>query len=270
MGDGNTACTSKIAVGMKACKPVSLVCLPFAGAGASFFNDWVRSATWFNVIAPQLPGREKRFLEPPYNDISLAITGVLPQIVERLEADAQVFIFGHSLGAVLAYELACRLTVMDKYSLAQLIVSGSPGPWTPRTMRATGLSDKEFLDQVREFAGYDHPALNDLEMREMLLPTLRADVEMHENYYPPEGAPLSVPITSIRGTHDELVTKEEAAQWQSATTAPLKSMEIPGGHMYLTDGSKGLFRLIEDIMETTLPTSRVADKEHETCDSPRR
>lgn len=224
---------------------VPLICLPFAGAGPSFFKDWIPLTDSLDIVAPQLPGREKRFLEDPYRDVGQAITGILSEVLQLIGKRNRVNIFGHSLGAVLAYELAYRLSASTEIEVEHLVVSGSPGPWTPRQRRATGLDDEGFIGQVREFAGYDHPALNDPDMREMLLPLLRADVEMHENYYPPEGRRIEVPITSVRGTDDELVSAEEAAQWQTATTAPLQLIEIPGGHMYLTKTPEKLLRLIE-------------------------
>jgi surfactin synthase thioesterase subunit len=228
--------------------PLPLICLPFAGAGPSFFKDWAPLTSSLDIVAPQLPGREKRFLEEPYRDVGQAITGILDEVLQLIGKRNRVSIFGHSLGAVLAYELACRLTGIPGIEVEHLVVSGSPGPWTPRQRRATGLDDEGFIGQVREFAGYDHPALNDPDMREMLLPLLRADVEMHESYYPPEDRLLDVPITSVRGTDDELVSSEEASQWQTATTMPLQLIEIPGGHMYLTKEAGRLLRMIESMV----------------------
>ncbi len=229
---------------------IPLICLPFAGAGPSFFKDWCPLTKSLDIVAPLFPGREKRFLEEPYRDVVQAIDGIYREVLELIGKRDSVLIFGHSLGAVLAHELAHRFTAKREVRVEQLVVSGSPGPWSPRRRRATGLDDQGFLDQVREFAGYDHPALNDPDMREMLLPLLRADVEMHENYDPPEGRVFNVPITSVRGTHDELVSAEEAAQWQSATTEPLQLKEIPGGHMYLTNQAEKLLRLIEGFVAT--------------------
>jgi surfactin synthase thioesterase subunit len=228
---------------------VSLICLPFAGAGASFFNSWGSLNNTFTIVAPQLPGREKRFLEEPYRDVTQAISGVLAEIKPLIQ-DTRVIIFGHSLGAVLAFELAYQVLQSKHVEVEYLVVSGSPGPWTPRTDHATGLDDQKFLERVREFAGYDHPALADPELREMLLPTLRADVEMHENYYPPENRRLDIPIMSVRGAHDELVSHEEATQWQSATTLPLRLEEIPGRHMYLTESPEVLLDLMKSLVSS--------------------
>jgi surfactin synthase thioesterase subunit len=136
---------------------------------------------------------------------------------------------------VLAYELALQLEKDTGCDLRHLVVSGSPGPWSGRDRRATGLGDDEFLARVQEFAGYRHDALADPDMRELLLPILRGDVEMHENYKPVSDEPLTIPITSLRGTGDALVSAEEAAQWRQATSGSFDTAEIPGEHMYLVD-----------------------------------
>jgi surfactin synthase thioesterase subunit len=235
---------------------IPLICLPFAGVGPSFFKEWgTLTSGHLEIIAVQLPGREKRFVEEPYRDVATAVTGILPEVLERVGERDRVIIFGHSLGAVLAYELSHQLAKTMHIQVAHLVVSGSPAPWALRKRRATGLDDQAFLAQVREFAGYDHPALNDPDLRDMLLPVLRADVEMHENYCPSWNSPLPVSITSVRGTDDELVSREEAAQWHSATTMPLQVVELPGSHMYLTTSAGKLLRVIEELIEQTISAS---------------
>jgi surfactin synthase thioesterase subunit len=217
----------------------ALFCVPFAGAGSAFFSDWQEHTTQMEVVPLQLPGREKRFAEDPYRDVADAADGLLPEALERAMEDRPVALFGHSLGAVIAFELARRLASVRGPGVARLLVSGSPGPWTPRSRRATGLPDHEFLQRVQEFAGYSHPTLEHPEMRALLLPTLRADVEMHENYVPTDHSALPVPITAIRGTADELVRAEQAWEWSKATTRDFRLVEVEGGHMYLA-GSAAL------------------------------
>ncbi len=246
-----------------------LICLPFAGAGPSFFNEWSGLTRSLEIFAPLLPGREKRFLDEPYRDAKEAVDAILPGIVESIQG-RNVFIFGHSLGAVLAFELAWQLRRRrPEIHIGQLFVSGSPSPWAPRERRATGLDDQRFLEQVREFAGYEHPALSDPDMREMLLPVLRADVEMHENYLPPAEQVLDIPITTIRGSHDELVSAEEAAEWENATTGSLQTLEMPGSHMYLVSDAKALLQRIEAVATSAAPApDRSPVQEGETpCDS---
>ncbi|MFE4019124.1 thioesterase II family protein [Streptomyces sp. NPDC059101] len=222
-----------------------LICLPYAGAGASFYRPWTALAGDALEIVPlQLPGRERLIDEEPYRDVSQAVDGLMAELPERLGDGARVALFGHSLGAVLAYELAHRLAAESGAELVHLFVSGSPEPARRRERQATGLSDEDFLARVGEFAGYHHPALDDPEMREMILPALRADVEMHENYVPSTGLPLDAPLTVVRGEEDELVGYDDAESWSKLAGRDFEHVEVPGGHMYLTDAAPALVRLI--------------------------
>ncbi|MFI5930584.1 thioesterase II family protein [Actinoplanes sp. NPDC051494] len=222
-----------------------LACLPFAGSGAGFFREWEKLAPPEVTLLPvQLPGREERFLDDPYTEVADAVAGLTPQILAGTGDGAAVALFGHSLGAVLAYEIARELERTGHPGLRHLFVSGSPGPHDGRAERATGLPDMEFLAGVQRFAGYRHAAFDDPEMIEVLLPALRADVEMHENYRATGTGTLSVPVTALRGDHDELVSREQAGQWAGVTRGPFGYQELPGGHMYLVDEAEHLLRVI--------------------------
>jgi surfactin synthase thioesterase subunit len=226
----------------------TVLCVPFAGAGASVFRPWVPLCEdRFDLAAVQLPGREQRFAEEPYQDVAVAVDGLMPEVLERVSGGGPVVLFGHSLGAVLSYEIAHRLAATDGVDLAALVVSGSPGPWTRRENGASGLDDDEFLERVREFAGYRHEALEDPEMRELLLPSLRADVEMHESYVALSDTPLPVPVTSVRGATDTLVSSEQAMEWSKATGKEFDLVEVEGGHMYLVDNTEALIRVLADV-----------------------
>ncbi|MFE5214962.1 MULTISPECIES: thioesterase II family protein [unclassified Streptomyces] len=225
---------------------IPVLCFPFAGAGASAFRRCQEYGSDTVLLTPvQLPGREERFGEQPYTDVVAAVDDLLPAVLDQVAGSPAVALFGHSLGAVLAYEMAHRITALGRPEVVKLFVSGAPGPWTRRETRATGLSDDEFLRQVRDFAGYSHPALEHPDLRELLLPPLRADVEMHENYLAPSQKPLTVPVVSVRGETDELVSREQAAEWEASTTAGCRQVELPGGHMYLVDSPVGLVRLLD-------------------------
>jgi len=221
-----------------------LLCLPFAGAGASFFNEWKGVSARIDVVPVQLPGREKRFCEPCYTDVFEATAGLLPEVSELIDPQRDVIVFGHSLGAVLAYELTHALVGKGGFRIVGLAVSGSPDPWTPRRERATGLNDEDFLERVSQFAGYTHTALEDPLMRELLLPTLRADVEMHEKYRARSETPVDVPILMVRGEDDELISHEQLLGWGRATSAEAHAESLPGGHMYLTERPGELLELI--------------------------
>lgn len=228
---------------------IPLVCVPFAGSGSAFFRQWRAVApAGLEIVPVRLPGRERRVREEPYRDVHLAARGVLPEILAHIGDSGPVALFGHSLGAVLAYELAHLLTDTTRAEVVSLVVSGSPGPWTQRTRRATGLPDDEFADRVAELAGHRDAALADPEVRRMVLPTLRADVEMHENYRPSTDIPLAAPITAIRGTHDGLVPAEQAGEWAKATSRGFTLRELPGEHMYILNSAEQVLRVIGESL----------------------
>ncbi|WP_219817290.1 thioesterase II family protein, partial [Rathayibacter tritici] len=119
----------------------------------------------------------------------------------------------------------------------------------PQSARASDLDDDAFLREVQRFAGYEHPALAMPELREILLPMLRADVQMHEDYLPDDRRPIRAPILTLRGTDDELVDSAQMEQWAEATTGGLRSVEISGPHMYLVEEPR---RVVDAIVGKVL------------------
>ncbi|TCO55753.1 thioesterase II family protein [Actinocrispum wychmicini] len=218
--------------------PITVLCMPHAGAGAGFFWAWRQVAPEGLRLAPmQLPGREDRTDEQPHRDVAVAVRSLLPEAVTAAAGSAGIAVFGHSLGAVLAYELARALEERTELPVAHVFVSGSPGPWHGRVKRSDGLDDAEFVARVEELAGYRHPAFDDPEFRALVLPTLRADVAMHESYRPLSDEPIEAPVTCLRGADDTLVSEQDARRWADATTGGFDYVEMPGGHMYLTESA---------------------------------
>src|SRR5215475_3934446 len=153
---------------------VPLLCLPFAGAGASFFYPWRNLAVSdIDVIPVHLPGRERLLAEEPYTDLHTAADGLLPIALESA-GDRPLALFGHCfLGAVLAYELARRIVPHGRERVLHLFVSAAPTPTSVRHASSAGLPDDEFLDLVQQTTGYRHPSFEIPESRELLLPALR-------------------------------------------------------------------------------------------------
>jgi surfactin synthase thioesterase subunit len=226
----------------------TLVCLGFAGAGASFFHPWREIAPGgLRIVAPQLPGREWRIEEEPPADVGAAVELLLPDVVAA-GTGRRMALFGQCFGAILAFELARRLVTVDGVDLVHLFPSGSPSPWTRRPRWVTGLDDDELVRLVREDIGYAHEALAVPELRELLVPALRADMESHERYIAADGEPLAVPVTALRGRADPVVSAGQANEWAGATTEKFTLVEFDGAHMYLVDGAEQLLALIADAV----------------------
>lgn len=228
-------------------KKNSLICFPYAGAGASIFNSWRISEDINLVIKPiQLPGREQKFIEDPYRNITDAVNGLFDEVNQIVQESDHVYVFGHSMGAVLAYEMMRKFNSEDKK--ITLVLSGSPSPSEMRTEKATGLPDDEFIDQVVKFAGASHEALEDEDMREFLLPILRADVEMHESYQGENLSPNDHQLILVRGVDDELVSRPHLEKWQEYTNLPITIWEIEGGHMYFSQDPNKITNKIIDLV----------------------
>jgi surfactin synthase thioesterase subunit len=225
-----------------------LVCLPFAGAGASFFRKWqARLPQRLLVLPVRLPGREGRLSEPAPVDAACAADEAFAQVTRQVPpgGDAiDVLVFGHSMGAILAFELAHRLATVPEVRLAGLLVSGSPGPRHRTAIRVSGLPDGDFLLQLQRLTGYKHPAFDDCELRALLTPLLRADTRIMEDYRCTQDTPLTCPITSIRGSSDSFVSADQAGQWVRETTGSFRYVELDGGHMYLAIASAALLGVI--------------------------
>ncbi|MFJ1666120.1 thioesterase II family protein [Streptomyces bottropensis] len=224
----------------------TVLCFPPAGAGPSFFTPWARHGRSDLRVEPVgIPGREKRYGEPEHTDMGDLLKVIVPELLATVRDADRVAVFGHSFGAILAYE-AARAMLEQRVGLELVLVpSGSTRPGVPRGGSLTGLPDDEFVAGVRDVAGFRHPALDEPELRELLLPPLRADVAMHESHvHDAAVAPLNVPVLAVRGAADDVVTAEQAQQWQQITTGPFRSAEIAGGHMYLVDAWPELLDLV--------------------------
>lgn len=157
-------------------------------------------------------------------------------------------VFGHSLGALLAFEFAVRLERAGRPA-THVFASGSPTPWNPRLLRASNEADDDvFLARVEEFSGSIHPMLHDPEMRDMYLPALRADTLLYETYSREAPLALASPITTMRGATDDLITPEQCAGWSTATVLEHSHHEFDGGHMYLDHQGPAMLAFFADSL----------------------
>ena len=202
-----------------------------------------------DVLPVSLPGREKRYVEAAYRSVETAIAGANDEVVQSLTGYSQVAIFGHGMGAVLAFEMARRLSCRLSPKVVLVAVSGAPDLMSPRQDYARGLSDEQFLDQVASFEAYTPKALAQPQMRALLLQSLRADIELHERYVPLSAEALDVPVLAMRGTEDELVSSQQILQWCHSTRASFTSVEIPGDHMYLRERPGAVLQAIGTVLE---------------------
>lgn len=221
-----------------------LFCVPHAGAGPSFYARWVIELAWegVEVCLVHLPGRESRFAEPPVDDLHVIATRVASAAEPLL--DRPFAWFGHSMGALVAFEVAHRLPRQP----SQLFVSGFPPPHRPDPEpHIAHLPDAEFLAHVRTgYGGIPDSLWADRELVRMLLPVLRADFAACERYTWPAHPPLSCDVAALCGAGDHYVPEHALSGWAELTTGRCTTHVIGDGHFNLVSDRSAVHRLVLD------------------------
>ena len=212
-----------------------LFCLPHAGGAAGWYAPLATAlAPRVRMFAAQYPGRQDRHAEPCAESIPELADQLFRVLnAESAAADVPTALFGHSMGAIVAFELARRLEAAGQ-APAVLIVSGRRAPSTHRAT-AVPQDDEDLIDRLTSLGGTDATLLDYPEVLELILPALRADYRALGDYRRPEGPPLSCPIVAMIGDRDPEVTVSEAEAWAPETSAEFDLRIYPGGHFYLAE-----------------------------------
>jgi surfactin synthase thioesterase subunit len=217
-----------------------LFCLPYAGAGAALYRPWAALVPDGVELCPVLlPGREGRHREAPHTDLcELAVV-----LADALDGwlDRPFALFGHSMGAWIAFELA-REARRRGYEPAHLFVSGRPAPQLVVSEAPIhALPDEAFVEAVgQRYGAIPDVIRNDPDLLRLFLPTLRADLTMIERYVYRSEAPLTVPITAFGGTHDPRADRAQLEAWREQTIDRFDLQMHPGDHFFIRTGREAL------------------------------
>lgn len=227
---------------------VRLYCFPYGGASASAFNEWnAHLPRNVELIAVQLPGRGCRFGEAPLTRAADAINELAREIVPFI--DRPYMFFGHSNGALLAYELACRLQSQHRALPQHLIVSGRDAPSQARSEPPIHqLPDEAFIAELKTYGGMPEAVLENRALINVLLPALRADFEMAETYEFTSRAPLRCPITAFAGHNDEWVSEDGLLAWRALTESRFEWKMFEGDHFFIHETLAELLSEIRRIV----------------------
>ncbi|MEU5365598.1 alpha/beta fold hydrolase [Streptomyces sp. NPDC005925] len=222
---------------------VRLLCFPHAGGSASFFFPVSKALTpAVEVLAVQYPGRQDRRHE--------ANVSHLPDLADRIFAalrqldDRPLALFGHSMGAVLAYEVALRMRDAGLPPPVRLFASGRRAPSRHRDERVHLEPDARIVAELRMLSGTDAAVLADPEVLDMIMPAVRSDYRAVETYRYEPGRKLDCPVTVLTGDSDPRVSFDEAAAWTEHTTGPTDVEVYPGGHFFLVEHSGRVVGLV--------------------------
>jgi medium-chain acyl-[acyl-carrier-protein] hydrolase len=211
-------------------------CFPYAGGGGQVFRSWQSSFPPGVEVCPiQLPGR--RLGGPQdvaFADVVELVDAAMPALLPLM--DRRFVLYGHSYGALVAYELAAALQQRGGEQPEHLFVSGRRAPQLPsRTPDVPFLSQSELVQRVTaRWGAIPEPVLREPELLERLLPILRADITANETYEHPARAPLSCPIDAYGGAQDSTVLPDELAAWRERTASSFEEHVLPGDHFFIS------------------------------------
>jgi medium-chain acyl-[acyl-carrier-protein] hydrolase len=222
-----------------------MFCLPYAGASASVYSRWVTPlAPSIELRAVELPGRGHRFREPPERSVSQLVKRLADELGGMLEAP--YVLFGHSMGALLCFELARHLASLERPMPEKLILSGFPAPQMRRRDEKTyDLPDAEFIATLKRYNGMQEEILANTELMELLLPVLRADLGACQTYQYEPGPPLVTSIIALGGDRDPVATREELLGWRELVTGSISLHMFPGDHFFIHSSGREVRGVIE-------------------------
>jgi surfactin synthase thioesterase subunit len=233
-----------------------LLCIPFAGGGVAAFRGWSSHlAGVADVSVLQLPGRGSRFREPCCTSLIDAARQAAGEVA-RLD-DGPVAVFGHSLGALLGFEIARELARRGRPPVG-LFVSARPAPILgERRTPIAGLPDAEFVAEVQSrYDGIPALVLQDPELLGLLLPALRADIAMLESYRYAPGPSIDCPIVALGGADDPHATAIELEAWKVESAVGHRVEIVPGGHFFLQTARDVVLRIVEGELAALTLTGR--------------
>ncbi len=223
---------------------LQLFCFPYAGGSPLVFRGWPDSLPKAVEVCPvHLPGRGMRLAEPPF-------TQMLP-LVETIAAallpytDRPFAFFGHSMGALISFELARLLHRRHGVEPAHVFVSGCSAPQFPDAIpRLSSLPEPEFLQKLRCLNGTHKEVFENSELMQLLVPVLRADFSVCESYVYTDASPLNCPISVFGGLQDAETSRDQLEAWRCHTSAHFSLQMFPGDHFFLHTSRPLLLRAL--------------------------
>jgi surfactin synthase thioesterase subunit/glycosyltransferase involved in cell wall biosynthesis len=240
----------------------SLFCFPHAGGGTSAWRGLPLTLQGAAIIPVRLPGRESRLAEAPFERMGPLVDALAEAIDPYIAVGHPFAFFGHSMGAVVAFELARLLRRRGRPLPRMLIASGARAPqYRGNHVPPPDPTEEQFIEELRRLQGIppemlDHPA-----MIRAILPALQADAALYRNYVYAEDSPLPCSIRAYGGAEDPNVRREHLEAWAEQTTNSFAVRVFPGGHFYLNHAREEFARALEADLEQVLMLHEFGAKE---------
>jgi surfactin synthase thioesterase subunit len=230
---------------------IRLVCFPHAGGSASSFRQW---PSWLpadiDMCPVQLPGRENRLAERPFANLSSLVTALVDVLAPLTEHPYALF--GHSMGALIAFELTRTLRARGARQPLHLLVAGRLPPQAPPlTSPLHDLPDSDFLVEVKRLNGTSHEVLDNADLMRLMTPLLRADFAVCETYRYIDATPLECPISVFAGRDDSSAPPHRMLAWRQQTTAGCRFHTLTSDHFFVSREAREVVgRIAADLRDT--------------------
>ena len=223
---------------------IRLFCFPYAGGTNMIYRTWGKALGPSIAVCPaHLPGRERRLIEKPCTSAQSIVEAAAEALTPYL--DFPFAFFGHSMGALISFELARHLRRLNKPGPKHLFLSGRGAPHFGKRDKITyNLPADEFAEELRRLNGTPREVLEHQELMELMIPLLRADFEVCETYDYTEEPALDCPITAFGGLYDESVTGEKVAAWKDQTTSSFRLCMMPGDHFFIHSAQDRILSIV--------------------------
>lgn len=235
---------------------LQLFCVPFAGGSSASYYRWRRFLPEAITVVPvELAGRGRRIQETPLEDAYTAAEDVAAQILAQRVPGTPYALWGHSMGALLAYEAYFALSSRTADLPEHMVFTGRGAPQGARrkTSFHTIADDDDFIAAIETYGGSTEEALADPELRRLFLPILRADFKLSETYaWRPRGTRIQCDITVANGRDDMSVAASPMREWAQTTTRGTQLVETPGGHFFLFEHN----HVVSDVVASVLSAVR--------------
>jgi len=227
-----------------------LFCFPYAGGNAQVFRAWPKDLpSSVEIHAIQLPGRGTRFGEPLLKRMTPLLAAIDDAITPLL--DVPYAFFGHSMGALIAYELTRQLRARGKALPKHLFLSGRKAPEETETDPPIhALSTPAFLSELRRYGGVPEAVLQEPDLLNLLLPIVRADFEVIETWQHARDEPLDTPITTFGGVDDHRSSRALLEGWRPLTRGDFAMHILPGGHFFIQSAQPALVGFVRRAIES--------------------
>lgn len=223
--------------------PVRLFGFHYAGGSASLFRPWASGLPSFaETVGVQLPGRENRLGEPPFERMAPLVDRLVDVLVPHF--DRPFAFFGYSMGARVAFALGHALRERGLPSPSLLFVAGSPGPSLESEVEGWDESDERLIDYLRDLGGTPADVLDRPDLLSVLLPTVRADLTVVATTPYRSRRPLEVPIHALAGMDDDYASPAHMQAWSVETAAGFELSAVPGGHFFVHSAPEQVLDLV--------------------------